>query len=115
HKGTPQPVLAMPWRLCPPQGPASGEAFAPAASRSCTHGWGGFSVSGTPNVSQHPVRGLRAGQDGSSEPSDEGAGLALNLAAESPALDGDRILVDELTVEGVAGHAGVVGGHARAL
>jgi hypothetical protein len=36
-----------------------------------------FSVSETPNVSQHPMRGLTAGQDGISEPGDEGAVLRL--------------------------------------
>jgi hypothetical protein len=41
------------------------------------------------------MRGLRAGQDGISEPGDEGAVLALNLAANSHNL-GDRILIDEL-------------------
>jgi hypothetical protein len=73
---------------------------------------GGFSVSGTPNVSQHPMRGLRAGQDGISEPGDEGAVLALNLAANSHNL-GDRILIDELAAEGVAGHTGAGRGHAH--
>jgi hypothetical protein len=47
-------------------------------------------------VSQHPVRGLRASQDGGSEPDDEGAVLALNLVANSHSLDGNWFLVDEL-------------------
>jgi len=53
-------------------------------------------------VSQHAVRGLRAGQDGSSELGDEGAVLALDLAAGSQNVDGHRILGDELAVVRVA-------------
>ena len=68
--------------------------------------------SGTPNVSQHPVRGLRASQDGISEPGDEGAVLALNLVANSHSLGGNWFFVDELAAEGVAGHAGAGGSHA---
>jgi len=58
------------------------------------------------------VRGLRASHDGGSEPGDEGAVLALNLAANSHNL-GDRILIDELAAEGVAGRTGVGTGHAH--
>jgi hypothetical protein len=60
-------------------------------------------------VSQYPVRGLRAGQDSSSESGDKGAVLALDIVTNS----GDWFLIDELAAEGVAGHAGVGGGHAR--